>query len=462
MIWQDGELPAGWEVRALGDVAKVVGGGTPKTSVPGNFSDSDGHPWITPADLTGYTDKYIARGRRFLTDQGLATSSAKYIPAGSVLFSTRAPVGYVAVAANPVSTNQGFRSFIPDGTVDSEYIYYALRFLRPLAQQMASGTTFAELSGSNAARLPIAFPPLDEQRAIVHALDIVTEKGCEASAHLSTAHRGIARFRHAVLAAASSGRLTADWREEHAQPIPEALLDNLRKRRQQELGLRYREPELNRHVVDDLPSSWVLTPLGLVVEGIKYGTSKRSEYARTGTPVLRIPNISGERFNGEDLKFAPLATREATDLALKHGDLLMIRSNGSVDLVGKTMLVPESAFGMAYAGYLIRLRPDEEATYPHYLETVLASPQLRVQIEMPARSTSGVHNVNSDEVRALGIPLPPLKEQVEISRRVEQLFSLADQLQARIMLAQSCVEHSAQALLAKAFRGELAVNEARG
>ncbi len=98
MSWEDGEAPDGWKLRLLGDVARVVGGGTPKTSVPGNFSDEQGHPWITPADLTGYTEKYVGKGRRFLTDQGLSASSAKYMPAGSVLFSSRAPIGYVAVA----------------------------------------------------------------------------------------------------------------------------------------------------------------------------------------------------------------------------------------------------------------------------------------------------------------------------------------------------------------------------
>src|SRR5215216_22760 len=132
MIWDGLDLPSDWKVRTIGDVAKVVGGGTPKTSVPGNFSESAGHPWVTPADLTGYTEKYISRGRRFLTDQGLATSSAKYLPAGSVLFSTRAPIGYVAIAEVPVTTNQGFRSFVPNGEVDPEYLYYVLKYLKPI------------------------------------------------------------------------------------------------------------------------------------------------------------------------------------------------------------------------------------------------------------------------------------------------------------------------------------------
>ncbi len=205
----------------LGEVTTVVGGGTPKTSVPGNFSDTAGHPLITPADLTGYTAKYIQRGRRFLTDQGLATSSAKYMPAGTVLFSSRAPIGYTAIAANPVTTNQGFRSFVPSDRINSEYLYYALRFLRPVAEHLASGTTFAELSGSNAARMHIAFPPsLEEQKRIVLALDRATAAGRSAVGHLVAAKRLIKLFRQSVLAAACSGHLTANWRDRHLDIEP--------------------------------------------------------------------------------------------------------------------------------------------------------------------------------------------------------------------------------------------------
>lgn len=197
---QNGDLPKGWHRSTLGEVAKVVGGGTPRTTEAGNFSEESGHPWITPADLTGYTDKYISRGRRFLTDQGLAESSAKFLPTGSVLFSSRAPIGYVAIAANPVTTNQGFRSFVPSDKIDSNYLYYVLRFLKPLAEERASGTTFMELSGSNAAKLPIAFPVLSEQRAIAEALERIERSGKDAATHLALAQQSVERTSWAVLA----------------------------------------------------------------------------------------------------------------------------------------------------------------------------------------------------------------------------------------------------------------------
>lgn len=197
----------GWRECRIGDVAKVVGGGTPKTSVEGNFSDEGGHPWITPSDLTGYTEKYISHGRRFLTDQGLSTSSAKYIPAGSVLFSTRAPIGYVAIAEVPVTTNQGFRSFVPTEEVDPEFLYYVLRLLKPVAEQMASGTTFPELSGSNAARLPLSLPPLDTQREIIARLDEAFARRSDAVVSISQAGQALDRLTAALLHGALGERL---------------------------------------------------------------------------------------------------------------------------------------------------------------------------------------------------------------------------------------------------------------
>ena len=118
-------FPQGWEVKTLGEVGKVVSGGTPSTSNKDNF---DGEiAWITPADLSGYKEKYISKGKRNLSEQGLKNSSARLLPPNSILFSSRAPIGYVAIASNTLCTNQGFKNLIPNDDVSSEYIYYFLK-----------------------------------------------------------------------------------------------------------------------------------------------------------------------------------------------------------------------------------------------------------------------------------------------------------------------------------------------
>jgi type I restriction enzyme, S subunit len=172
--------------------------------------------------------------------------------------------------------------------------------------------------------------------------------------------------------------------------------------------------------------------------------------------VLRIPNIADHgQITVGDLKYAEFDANEVAKLALRAGDLLIIRSNGSVDLVGKSGLVTDQQVGMLFAGYLMRLRVDAESVTPEFVLLCLASPAQRQNIELTSRSTSGVNNINSDELRALPILLPPLDEQREITHRVDQLFAFADRLEARLALARTANDRLTPALLAKAFRGEL-------
>jgi type I restriction enzyme, S subunit len=145
---------------------------------------------------------------------------------------------------------------------------------------------------------------------------------------------------------------------------------------------------------------------------------------------------------------------------LVPGDILMIRSNGSVSLVGKTALVSEREAGFAYAGYLIRLRADVGRVLPEYLNLSLQTHSVREQIEIPARSTSGVHNINSTEVLSLKVKLPDLDAQKATVRRVEALFKLADAIEKPVETATKRANKLTQAILAKAFRGELVPTEA--
>jgi type I restriction enzyme S subunit len=201
-------------------------------------------------------------------------------------------------------------------------------------------------------------------------------------------------------------------------------------------------------------------PLGSVITELRYGTATRCDYKPEGTPVLRIPNIGNGVVDQSDLKYGKLGDDERRTLSLRAGDVLVIRSNGSVSLVGKPALVSDKEHGFAFAGYLMRIRLDQARALPDYLCRVLESPGLREQIEMPARSTSGVHNINTSEVKALVVPLPPLAEQHEIVRRIEALFRLADAIEKRMAAATARAEKLTQAILAKAFRGELVPTEA--
>jgi type I restriction enzyme S subunit len=151
MVWNDTlkrEIPAGWKAGSLDDLGQIVGGSTPSTSNPDHFGENM-IPWITPKDLSNNKgNKFIARGETDVSDAGKRSASLTLHPAGTVLMSSRAPVGYLAIALNPVTTNQGFKSFVPSKGYGTSFVYYAVERSLPTIIQYASGSTFVEISGS--------------------------------------------------------------------------------------------------------------------------------------------------------------------------------------------------------------------------------------------------------------------------------------------------------------------------
>ena len=164
-----------WIEYKISDIADVIGGGTPKTSIDEYWNGDI--PWLAPKDLTGYNKVYISHGDRFITELGLKKSSTKLMPKGSVLLTSRAPIGYVAIAKNEICTNQGFKSLVPKEDISySEFLYYWIKANVDYLQQLGTGTTFAEISGSVVKNIDITLPPLKEQKAIAEVLSSLDDK----------------------------------------------------------------------------------------------------------------------------------------------------------------------------------------------------------------------------------------------------------------------------------------------
>lgn len=299
---------------------------------------------------------------------------------------------------------------------------YLLRFFQSdqfraklCADVTGVGGSLTRAQPKKVATFPVVVPPLAEQKVIADKLDTLLAQVENTKARLERIPQILKRFRQSVLAAAVSGRLT---------------------------GMA--------HI-----SRWERVTVGRIANDIRYGTSKKCSESTGSTPVLRIPNIGDGYILQGNLKFADFEEKERTKLALKRGDLLVIRSNGSLDLVGKTALVRKKDAGLLYAGYLIRLRLDEQVADPEYVSLSLRGPEIRAVIEEKARSTSGVNNINSKELASLEISLPSLEAQCEIVHRVNQLFAPADRIEQQVQGALERVNHLTQSILAKAFRGEL-------
>ena len=155
-----GKMPEGWKVGKLSEIGTIVGGSTPSKAKKEYYTNK-GIAWITPKDLSNDKSKFISHGEIDITELGFKNSSAIKMPKGTVLYSSRAPIGYIAISKNEVTTNQGFKSVIPNVNVGNGYIYYFLKSNYELIDSLASGSTFKEISGSAMKNIPVLVP--DEQ-----------------------------------------------------------------------------------------------------------------------------------------------------------------------------------------------------------------------------------------------------------------------------------------------------------
>ena len=157
------------------EIGTVVGGGTPSTKNPNYYGGNI--PWITPKDLANYSKRYIQHGERNITDEGLKHSSAKLVPANAVLMTSRAPIGYLAIAANEVSTNQGFKSIVcNEKLVSPKFLYYLLQYEMKNIKSLGTGSTFSEISGKVVKNIEVNLPNIENQKKIETILDTIDEK----------------------------------------------------------------------------------------------------------------------------------------------------------------------------------------------------------------------------------------------------------------------------------------------
>jgi len=164
-----------WKKCTLSDLGTIIGGATPSTKDSSNYENGS-IAWITPKDLSTHTERFISHGERNITEKGLKSCSAQLMPPNSILFTSRAPIGYIAIAKNEVCTNQGFKSIVPNKDTDFMFLYYLLRYNKDNIENLGSGTTFKEVSGSTMRNVPVKVPPLPTQQKIAAILSSLDDK----------------------------------------------------------------------------------------------------------------------------------------------------------------------------------------------------------------------------------------------------------------------------------------------
>lgn len=434
------DLPPGWTEAPAGEIAEI----NPRH--PKGLDDSIPITFTPMAALSDSRPDFQFSEERPLGD---VRKGFTHFAEGDVLFAKITPCmenGKGAVAARLTNAlgcgTTELHVIRPFTGVNPYFVYYFLaqKAIRREAKENFTGTAGqARVPAGFIEQLEIPLAPTVEQLRIVEKLEIVLTYTTSCQERLEKISTILKRFRQSVLAAACSGRLTADWRAERNGAPAFSVAGTLS---------------------GDLPLGWRNASVGEIIDDLKYGTSQKCGYDKRGVPVLRIPNVVRGLIDHSDLKYAELPAREQFQLHLLPGDILIIRSNGSVSLVGTCALVGEKERGFSYAGYLIRIRPNHAFVLPEFLNLALRSYDVRLQIELEARSTSGVNNINSDELKALQVSLPPLDEQEEIVRRVNGFLAFADRIENRYRITRHQLNRLPQSILAKAFRGELVPTEA--
>jgi restriction endonuclease S subunit len=406
------DLPEGWASCKIGEVTNIVSGGTPPSRDPSNFKVEEGVAWIRPSDLSNYKNIYISRGDRNLSEKGFEGCSATKIPTGSVLFSSRAPVGYVAIALNEVTTNQGFKSFILPKELDSRFVYFYLRHIKQIAEAMATGTTFKELSTSVAAQLPLVIAPFAEQKRIADKIEALLDQVAACRDRLDRVSLIIKRFRQAVLTAATSGQLTNEGDET------------------------------------------TIICLSQVIEQLKTGpfgsALHRSDYVLNGIPVINPMHINaGSITPTSEMTVSAEKAEKLQEYLLREGDIILARRGvmGRCAVVG----IKEQGWLCGSGSMIIRTT---NRILPEYLQIVLSSREIVEVLEANAVGSTMV-NLNQRILLDLKIPVPSISIQGLITHQVSALFSYANRIETLHLNACDRIERLIPELLDKAFRGEL-------
>ncbi|EAS2044582.1 restriction endonuclease subunit S [Salmonella enterica] len=484
------ELPVGWEWTRLINLGTwALGSGFPNV-VQGNSDKEILMCKVSDMNLEG-NEKFIVSTINTISKDLADEYKIKTSEPGTIIF----PKIGGAIATNKrrilvqeTAIDNNCLGIKPCNAISGEWFYLTLSALDMSKYQ--SGTSIPAINQSVIGSIPIALPSLKMQEKILsyvitlmslcdqlelHSLtsldahqqlvetllttltdsqnaDELAENWSRISEHfdtLFTTEASIDALKQTILQLAVMGKLVPQ--DPNDEPASELL-----KRIAQEKAQLVKDGKMKKQkplppISDEekpfeLPDGWEWVKLGNILHDIKYGTSQKCDYNISGYPVLRIPNIVKGIIDLADIKYGALTDSELKDLTLNKNDLLFIRSNGSTNIVGQSTLVQHDLKDHAYAGYIIRVRLHNEYINARYINMIMKSNLIREQIEGPIRTTTGVKNINSNELMGLLVPLPPKNEQGIIIKKINEIDTTLSNLKVSIQSAQQTQVHLADAL----------------
>ena len=410
------ELPKGWKLVPLKEITSIIRGVSyPKEEAKlhpeenyvhilrgGNIQDGK---IVFETDDNVYVNSSLVGEEQFVLKDDVvivaSTGSKKVIGKAATIEEDSRCISFGA-----------FLLLLRTNVIDKRFhsYFFQTQYYRNTISSLAGGININNIKKEHIENLQIPLPPLTEQKQIAEKLDKLFDQ--------------------------------IETIKEASNKIPE-LLKNFRQQ-----VLTY---AVTGKLIESTPEPRML---GELIDELKYGTSKKADYDIEGFPVLRIPNINNGEIDSSDLKYVPLDDKEYNQLSLQEGDILVIRSNGSLSIVGQCAIVRKECENWVYAGYLIRIRCTHELL-PEYLNYIFQSYQVRKQIVEKSHSMSGVNNFSADKIKQLEIAWYPVEVQKQIVDKLNSIFGKLNEIEKQYNTLCEKLDKLPQTLLCKAFKGEL-------
>lgn len=397
-----------WEIKTLGEVCEVVGGGTPKTEVSEYWTDEV--VWVTPKDLGQLTTVEIFNTAKMISRKGLEKSSAKLLPVGSVVMSSRAPIGYVAIAGIELATNQGCRNFICGNKIYNKYLYYFLFFNTELLNSLGGGATFKEISGTTLKGVEIPLPSVNEQKRIVGILD--------------------EKFK--VI--------------EELKKVTEAQINDAEELFQSRLN-----------EVFDGDKSWGSDILKNLTSKIGSGATPRGgekSYKEEGISLIRSLNVYDNEFKIRKLAF--IDNDQATLLSnvdVKENDVLFNITGASI---ARCTIVPNIILPARVNQHVSILRPIKDQLDPKFLMYLLISKHYKKILLSTGEGAGATRQaITKAQLESFEIRYPVAREQKNIVKELDDLSQKTKELEVIFRRKVADLEELKKSYLEQAFAGKL-------
>lgn len=415
------QYPEEWLYSPLENILiSIVGGGTP-SKANSDFFQGD-IPWMSVKDMNKHV---LTDTVDHISEEAIANSSTNVIPAGIPIVATRMSLGKIVVATFDSAINQDLKALFIPSQVNTGYFVYWYRSIAKHIESLGTGTTVKGIRLDDLRNLNFPLIPAAEQKEIADRLDKLLAQVEVTQTRLARIPDIIKQFSQSVLAAAVSGKLTKEWRKKN------------------NANFTFHETKILNLIKKD-KYSLAIGPFG--------SNLKTSDYKDKGVPLVFVREIRGDCFGDDKTKYIEEGKfNELKAHAITPGDILVTKMGSPP---GDVTIYPEGRPDAVITADCIKISVDDTAYDKKYILFAMKSPLFKDRV---VNISAGVaqQKVNLKRFRELSIPVPFIDEQTEIVRRVEQLFAYADSIEQQAKAAKERVDKLTQAILAKAFRGEL-------